>query len=231
VNPLRSNVSVEKGFTLIEVMITMVVAMVILGGLLLSFLSQNSEYKYQNSRINTVQDLEFGLKFIAEDLRSALVGGQDVNIVNAASPYATTVFDFYVWSTEDASSANGRAHRKYEFSNDASHILKYDREINPTDNPAEILTHVTFFKVFNDGDSGVAEHDRGGFSGMPSALADISLADPAGTVAGYPGYTILIEIEVDASSKHGSLVDVRDQPTTTKRVWRYAQVYPMSAVQ
>jgi len=68
-----ADISPSRGFTLIEVMVTMAIAMTILAGLLLNFTSQSSQYKYQDKRGDTAQDLEFALRFIARDIQSALV--------------------------------------------------------------------------------------------------------------------------------------------------------------
>ena len=78
----------EAGFTLIELMVSMVMALIIMAGLLISFSSQNTEYSYQNRRIDSAQDLEFTLKFVAEDLRSTLTslsGAPTGNLVENAA--------------------------------------------------------------------------------------------------------------------------------------------------
>ncbi|MES0371048.1 MAG: prepilin-type N-terminal cleavage/methylation domain-containing protein [Mariprofundaceae bacterium] len=229
----------EKGFTLMEMMVTMVIAMVVLGGLLLSFTQQNSEYKYQNKRIDAVQDLEFAIKFITEDLRSALIDkdslSSSVTIVNDSTvgvtdPY-TDSLDFKVWENASVAAlpANKRADRKYLF-DEATHELKYDRHYRAGDTPLPILSNVTFFKIFNDGNTG--SFPRGAFSssGIPSAQSSIKVKKPDGTDANVPGYTVLVEIEVDAGYKLGILSDVKGIPSTKKRIWRYAQVYPLTVV-
>lgn len=231
----------EAGFSLIELLVTMVVVMVILGGLLLSFTQQNSEYKYQNKRIDAVQDLEFAIKFIAEDLRSALVhkGAPSTPVTIAdgvgGDPYTFTV-DFNVWESEinDWHSAAQRdtysfqAVRHYEY-DAGNRSLEYDRNTVPATSPIEILSNVTFFKIFNDSD--LETYPRGNFTGIPSNQSDITLLRFGdGTDVDVPGYTILIEIEVDAGYKQGSLKNVKNADTTKKRIWRYVQVYPLTVV-
>lgn len=233
-----NNETKQSGFTLIELMVTLVVAMVVLGGLMLNFASQNSEYKYQSKRIDAVQDLEFAIKFIAEDLRGALQSAAlEISIAPVPpSALATTSVDFYVWDVDEAFAASKRAHRKYVYDS-ANKTLKYDREIdNATvggaESVIEILPNVTFFKVFNDTAENTAAERGDLFSGIPSAQTAIDLINPA--VTGVPGYTILIEVEVDAGYKNGSFVDVLGNNVGIaghKRIWRYIQVQPKTSVE
>jgi len=221
----------EKGFTLIEMMVTMVVALVVLGGLMLNFTQQNSEYKYQGKRIDAVQDLEFTIKFVAEDLRSALISaGTPIALADAgADPFETTAISFFVWD-ETSAAANKREQRQYLY-NPATKTLRYNRDVTGMTAAAaaaassEILTNVTLFKIFNDSTARPAA-----YTGIPSAQAAIALANPA---ANTPGFTILIEVEVDAGYKNGSFVDVRSNNvgiTGHKRIWRYMQIYPRTSV-
>ncbi len=221
----------EKGFTLIEMMVTMVVALVVLGGLMLNFTQQNSEHKYQGKRIDAVQDLEFAIKFVAEDLRSALISaGTAITLTDAgADPFETTAISFFVWD-ETSAAANKRAQRQYLY-NLGAKTLRYNRDITGMTAAAaaaasrEFLTNVTLFKIFNDSTARPAA-----YTDIPSAQAAIALVNPA---ASTPGFTILIEVEVDAGYKNGSFVDVRGNNvgiTGHKRIWRYMQVYPKTSV-
>lgn len=240
-----------EGFTLVELLVTMVIALIILAGLVASFTSQYTEYKYQNKRMDAVQDLEFAIRFIANDLRYALVkapvGVTDPNPAENASfagTGATTSLTFWVW---DAAATDGtctvdantkRAKRKYVW-NSASKSLRYDRMVdtNPTPTPAcgdntgtatgEILPNVTFFKVFKDD---VSTASRASFANIPAPLQALTIKDSGGNDVAVPGYTILVEIEVPAGYKQGVFQDARGNATTTKRVWRYVQVHPQAAV-
>jgi len=222
----------ERGFTLIEFMVAIVVALVLLAGLVASFTQQNSEYRYRNKRIDSAQDLEFVIRFVADDIRSALVmtssPANPVTITPSAGVGVTTDVRFTVWD-ENASGvpASKRAVRHYIY-DAANGVLRYDRNDPAGTQPgSRILDHVTFFKVFNDSVTA-----RGGFTGIPAPLPSINLPDPPAT--GVPGYTILIEVEVDAGYKEGSFVDVRGNNVGVsghKRIWRYVQVYPRTSVQ
>lgn len=223
----------QQGFTLIEVMISIVVAMVVLAGLMLTFTNQSSQYQYQNKRIDASQDLEFALKFIARDLRSALVGSvagaPTINITSSGTaPFETTQLRFEVWDAAlaPAASTTKRVLRHYGYTL-ASKSIVYDRDA-ATLSTREILPNVTLFKVFDD-----SVTSRAGYTGIPAAQPNNVIPDPAspGTPLSVPGYTILIEVEVPVGYKGGSLKDVRGNVVTTKRIWRYAQVYPMAAVQ
>ncbi|MES0371421.1 MAG: prepilin-type N-terminal cleavage/methylation domain-containing protein [Mariprofundaceae bacterium] len=226
----------ESGFTLIEVMVVMVISLVILGGLLLNFTQQYSEYNYQSKRMNTVQNLEFSMRFMAEDLRAGLISlsgaptGNPAENNAFAGTAATTGLTFWVWD-ESNGITSSRAQRKYLLSGSS---LRYDPEASGADDTASVsntvLTDITFFKVFLDGTT-----SRTGFSGIPAALGTLIVNDPSGTPQAVNGYTILIEMAVDAGYKGGSFldvnsVDVRTTADQRKRVWRYIQVYPMTVV-
>ncbi|MFQ5581202.1 MAG: hypothetical protein ACE5F3_01065 [Mariprofundaceae bacterium] len=212
-----------------------------------SFTSQNTEYNYQNKRIDAVQDLEFAIRFIADDLRSALVkepvGTADPNPAENAAfagTAATTSLTFWGWAPGElgVDATTKRAQRKYVW-NSANKSLRYDRMVN-TKNSAgatiatgddtgtasgEILPNVTFFKVFKDN---VDIASRASFSNIPAPLQPLTINDSAGTGVSAPGYTILVEIEVLAGYKKGVFQDARGNATTTKRVWRYVQVHPQT---
>jgi len=230
----QSKLQKQQGFTLVEVMVSIVVAMVVLAGLMLTFTSQSNQYQYQNKRIDASQDLEFALKFIVRDLRAALVGSvagaPTINITSsAAAPFETTQLRFEVWDAASAL-ASGRVLRHYGYTL-ASKSIGYDRNVAGPSfvaNPREILPNVTLFKVFDD-----SATSRAGYAGIPAAQPNTLIPDPANpsTPLSVPGYTILIEVEVQVGYKGGSLKDVRGNAVTTKRIWRYAQVYPMAAVQ
>jgi len=139
------NTQTVKGFTLIEVLISMVVAMVIIGGLLLNFISQSSQYRYQDKRGDVAQDMEFALRFIAQDFKAALisvtaplVGGVDAATLvtiakdgNGVNP--TTYLGFYVWSNDVALNPVPvapvwRVRRCYVYDNSSGGwMVKYDR--------------------------------------------------------------------------------------------------------
>jgi len=226
----------ESGFTLVELLVVTVIALVILGGLLTSFIQQYSEYKYQSKRIDAVQNLEFSMRFISEDLRSALisVSASPTGNPTITSNNPTTALTFWAWDTVNGTT-NSRAQRKYFYS---GNVLRYDNEAT-TDSTVgattsahanDMLTDVTHFDIFLDGTT-----SRAGYSGIPAALTPLSVNDPSGTAQTVNGYTILIELAVDSGYKNGSFLDVRgvDVRTTSdrrKRVWRYVQVYPMTVV-
>ncbi|MBL4759779.1 MAG: prepilin-type N-terminal cleavage/methylation domain-containing protein [Mariprofundaceae bacterium] len=234
----------HEGFTLIELLVTIVIAMIILGGLLVSFSSQNTEYKYQNKRIDAVQDLEFSIRFIADDLRNSLFSAaiQPAESAGFIGVGATTALTFWVWETDGlvtgVDPVTKRAQRKYVWKNTAK-SLRYDRVVNTNvagtivaraDNTGtasgEILPNVTFFKVFKDN---VDLPSRASFLNIPAPMQALTIKDSGGNSITVPGYTILIEVEVMAGYKKGVFKDVKNNTTTTKRIWRYVQVYPQAA--
>jgi len=226
-------------------MVTMLISMVILGGLVSNFINQDREYNYQNKRIDAVQDLEFAIRFISDDMRHALYGTTVQPLENAGfiGVAGTTNLTFWVWdplATDGGcvvSATTKRAERKYVWDS-ATKSLRYDRMIdtNPSagcgDNTGtaagEILPNVTFFKVFRD-DVDIASRTSIPFIDIPSEFPSGKVINSSGSAVNVPGYTILIEIEVPAGYKNGVFQDARGNVTTTKRVWRYAQVYPQSS--
>jgi len=224
----------ESGFTLIELMVSMAMALIIMAGLFISFSTQNTEYSYQNRRIDSAQDLEFTLKFVAEDLRSTLTSlsgaptGNPVENAAFAGAGATTGLTFWVWD-EANGVVNNRAQRAYAL---VGNSLRYDREASvfnsaPGNANNEILDNVTFFKVFRD-DTDVPS--RAAFADIPPPMVPLTVNDPAGNPVNVPGYTILIEVAVPAGYTQGQMIDVLGNATNNKRIWRYAQIYPMTVV-
>ncbi len=240
----------QKGFTLIEVMVAMVIALVILAGLILSFNSQYSEYKYQNKRINTSQDLEFVSNFITNDIRDALAVGGSVQISHTENGAGQTT-DLYitVWEpdanywpagTPDASKgeksqaqANYQAVRHYQYVpgvKPEDGEIRYDRNtLAGGDNPQTIMSSVSFFRMFDD----VPGTAPSGFVGAPQGMAALKLVNRAGEATFVPGYTVLIEAAVDSGYKTGVFKDVQGNSVGVqglKRVWRYVQVHPQAAL-
>lgn len=231
----------EAGFTLVEMLITMVIALVIMGGLMLNFIQQYGEYKYQSKRIDAVQNLEFSIRFIANDLRASLrsVSGSPTGNHAITGSDPTTALSFWAWDTVNGTTSS-RALRRYFFT---GNVLRYDPEAT-TDSTAgattsshanDMLTNVTYFKVFEDGVTSREVSVGVPFSGIPAALGSLSVNDPSGTPQTVNGYTVLVEMAVDSGYKGGSFLDVKgvDVRTTAdgrKRVWRYIQVYPMTVV-
>ncbi len=240
----------EAGFTLVELMVAMLIALVIMAGLYVSFSKQSTEYSYQNRRIDAVQDLEFAIKFISDDLRAALVvGGVSSVAITDDATGRTTNLQMTVWDQNVASWAappndgptnNFRAVRRYVLAvdpnNAAQFVLRYERNLNDGNNiPVETLPNVTFFKVFVDGVTPrvvPAGNPNAGnpYPGIPAPLPVTSLQDSGGLpVNNISGYTILVEIAVQAGYNQGLMQDVLGNPTTNKRVWRYIQAYPQSS--
>ena len=247
-----------KGFTLIEVLISMVVAMVIIGGLLLNFISQSSQYRYQDKRGDVAQDMEFALRFIAQDFKNALinvnaplVGGVDAaTLVTIAKDGGgvnpTTYLGFYVWDDTAAGDVR-RVRRCYVYDNSSGGwMVKYDRNeplcaSGIAMNAGEALIgealpgnqgmQVTHFRVFQDG-LAADDADRASYAGIPASLPTKTVSDAGGRLINMPAFTILLEVEVDAAYK-GSATDVFGNAVANnkKHLWRYVQVYPSTVVE
>jgi len=240
----------ERGFTLIEVMLTLVIAMVILGGLLLNFTSQSTQYKYQNKRGDAVQDLEFTLRFIARDIRQALVSSSGLEVTGAGA--ASIQFDgsgtlpsswlsMKVWDNAANDANTKQAIRCYRYrggTGTATTLWKlYFNRDKATCSATIGLTgfdavlgevqgmRVTHFRVFRDG---AVNDGRVNYTGAPAPLPPKQVYDASGSPFFIPAFTILMEIEIDAANK-GSGKDVVGTTLAVgskKRIWRYVQVYP-----
>jgi prepilin-type N-terminal cleavage/methylation domain-containing protein len=87
---IRKNQGKEEGVTLIELMIVLVIAVILVGGVYSLFMSQHQSYSIQDQVVGAQQDARTALDIVARDIRMAgsLVGG-DGFTVNAYS-YAIT---------------------------------------------------------------------------------------------------------------------------------------------
>ena len=240
--------SQEAGFTLVEMMITLVIAMTILGGLLLNFTTQSAQYKYQDKRIDAAQDLEFAIRYIASDLQGALVSVDEVELDDsgaattrsieglASGTNPSTFMSFITWDEANAAGADMRVRRCYRFDGG---MIKYDVDDSGCSSSTTINDNgaiigeaavglkgmqVTHFRVFQDG---LNDADRANYSNIPRPLPEKEMRDNENNSFFMPSFTLLIELEVDAVSK-GSSVDVLGNAVTNnkRRIWRYMQVYP-----
>jgi len=240
-----------RGFTLIEMLLSLAIASVVMAGVFSNFISQSSQYKFQDARANAMQDLEFSLRYMVQDMQSALMlaTGNELSGSGAASvqitpgtdvysvvdPYTTFALSFRVWDTETADpySASQRVDRCYIYNFD--NVMYYDRD-EPNCPPATISSaaamlgevagmKVTHFKVFLDDATDVT---RGAFTGIPLPLPAKSVYDKENVEFQMPGYTILLEIEVDADTGSKDAVNVFGQAVADgkQRLWRYVQLYP-----
>ena len=231
------------GFTLIEVMITLVIAMSILAGLFSNFTMQSSEYKYQDKRVDTTQDLEFAIRYIASDLQGALLSSDSTEVGSGASgrgitglsagSTASSFLSFTVWDTTVGAGPDFQVRRCYRF--DAG-MIKYDLDDDTcsagTNIPvgSEIIgdvgegLKVTNFRVFQDG---LNDADRANYTYMPPPLPTKTYRNYDNIAFDIPAFSILIEVEVDAT-RDGTFVDVlgNNVVNNKQRIWRYMQVYP-----
>jgi len=241
----------ERGFTLIEMMIAMVIAMVILGGLLLNFTSQSAHYKYQNKRGDAVQDLEFTLRFIARDIQGALISASSFEVTGVAGDPTSVKLDGSASSSSTWLSMNvwdnavvatdKQAVRCYRYRGGTGTVstrwkLYFNRD-KSTCSAAIALTgfasvlgestgmRVTHFRIFRDGAVG---DGRVNYKGVPPALPVKVVKDAQDNIYNVPAFTVLLEIEIDAANK-GAATDVLGAalPAGSKRrIWRYIQAYP-----
>ncbi len=241
----------ERGFTLIELMITLVIAMVILGGLLLNFTSQSTQYKYQNKRGDAVQDLEFTLRFIARDIQGALISASSFEVTGAAVDPTSVNFDgaasspsawlsMNVWDNAVAT-ADKQAVRCYRYRGGTGTAstrwkLYFNRDKSTCSATVSLVgfdpvlgestgMRVTHFRIFRDGAVG---DGRANYTGVPPALPAKVVKDAQDNVYNVPAFTVLIEIEIDAANK-GAATDVLGMALAVgskRRIWRYIQVYP-----
>lgn len=247
-----------RGFTLVELLVTMVIALVVLGGLVMAFQSQYGHYKYQHRKADAVQDMDAVLRLLRQDLEGALVEAGRSSVSIAPDPYANPTLattDLYatVWEPDlgfwgtgtnavksaRRASYDFRAQRHWQYVA-ASESLKLDRNTRDgSDSPIEALADVTWFQVFpSHAPGGVDPYvdAAGQFSG--TGIADLPpmdvygqrLRDSSGSEKAVAQYTVLIEMKVPVGYKGGRKVDVHGNPTPEPRVHRYVQVHPVAAV-
>jgi len=248
--------SKNLGFTLVEMLLSLGIASVIMAGVFMNFTSQSNQYQFQDARANTIQDMEFSLRYIVQDMQSALMldSGSDVyelksgayvagvnapsiKIAPSTDGYSTSALSFRVWDPEEpgANAATQRVDRCYVF--DAG-MIKYDRDettcppVTMYNSGAAIIGEtagltVTRFRVFLDDP---ADTSRLKYSDIPLALPlpSKTLRDKDNKAYYVPGFTILLEVEVDADNAGSDGKDVLGQPVAAgrQRLWRYIQLYP-----
>jgi len=243
----------SSGFSLIEVMITLLIASVLMAGLFSEFVSQSKQYRYQDKLLETSQDLEFAIRFIADDLQSALVlptakelGGTGVRAIEGLSSGTSpsTFLTFEVWDEDRGSDPDFQVRRCYRFEKG---MIKLDMNVasctsaTVISDSAAILgedviktrglesirgMQVTNFRVFQDG-LAADDASRSNYFSIPAPLPAKVYRNFNNDEFDMPAFTILIELEVDSVSKEPR-IDVLGNPVVNNknRIWRYMQVYP-----
>jgi type IV pilus assembly protein PilW len=59
----------QRGFTIVELMVAMVIGLILLGGLMQVFLSNKQSYKLQEASSNVQENGRFGMSFLTKDIR------------------------------------------------------------------------------------------------------------------------------------------------------------------
>lgn len=244
--------SSSRGFTVIEILISLLIASIIMTALFLSFGSQSKQFKYENKRVDAAQQLEFALRRIATEMQNALMfssglelsgaGVASVTISNNVLGF-TEALAFQVWDPGNGY-AQERGRRCIVLDGG---MIKYDRNEPGVCSPALAYNQtaallgevgqgidgmrVTHFRVFNDG---IASPDRANYTGIPMPLTNKVIRDVSNIAYNIPAFTIAIEIEVDkrgATSIESSgtfNTDILEQAVDNgkQRLWRYIQVSP-----
>ncbi len=227
-----------RGFTLVELLVTMVIALIVVGGLMASFQSQYGHYKFQSRKGDAVQDMEAVLRLLDYDLKNTLIVAGAPTIQLIPDPYAnpaSATTDLYTqvwepdvafWNNNAALQAqnNYRAQRHWRYDAQAQ-SLKLDRNTRDgSDNPSEALRDVTWFQVWQGmPPPGIAD-------APPSDPYGMALVDETGAAVTSPLYTVLIEMRVPVGYRGGVKRDVFGNATNEPRIHRYLQVHPMIAV-
>lgn len=236
----------QAGFTLTELLVTMAIASVVLGGLVYSFLNQHEAYAYNNKRADALEDMAYVIHFMSNDIRASLYSlGRDpaanVAIVNGAGANPETVaVSFKVWNVTRAD-ATKRDRRCYLYRNKTIFFKRNHTGAcnagTSTAGFAPLMENVTHFHVWKDVAGtkptigGIAPADAP--PGLPAGKGHDS---QGGLVNGIPGYTVMIEVAVDDKrARHGKFVDVlgnnvRGTSDPRPRIWRYFQAYPGTVV-
>jgi len=82
----------ERGFTIIELMISLVIAMVLMGFIISSFISMNKTSQSQSSRIQRAEDVRLASQIMERELRMA-VAASGINLTATTITY--TPLDIY----------------------------------------------------------------------------------------------------------------------------------------
>jgi len=242
-----------RGITLVELLVTMVIALVVLGGLVLAFQSQYGSYKYQQRRADAVQDIESVFALLKDDLDGALIEGANAPVDIYTDPATGATTDAYLriwepdlrfWASAAQRDANAyRAERHWQFDPKAQ-SLRLDRNTRDgSDRPTEVLSDVTYFRIWRIDCSfdpkGVCQPNQPQpscangqpFVGAPALIPAGSIYNARGDlVQGAPVYAALVEVKVPVGFKGAAKKDHCGQPTPEPRVVRYLVGAPQTAV-
>ncbi|RME04658.1 MAG: type II secretion system protein [Bacteroidetes bacterium] len=226
----------SAGFTLVELLVTLVIAMVILGGLLLSFQNQYGHYAYQSKKVDAIQDMDAVLRMVRDDLRGAIdsaplngvaigqSGQLDNPYVLAGGSGETSLLASVVWDPADPNKdIYSRAVRvwKYDMANKR---LEYDRNALGSLSYKPALEGVTWFQVGDPYAWPV------GVPALPVSAYTQTIFDAKGGTHDVYAYAVQMEMEVPVGYRGGVKTDVFGNPTSMPRVRRHIIVYPESAV-
>ena len=232
----------QQGFTLVEMLVAMLVALVIMAGLVTTFVHQHRIMNYWNRRSDAVDDMAFSVRYIGDDLRSSLYSlGRDpsanVKIVNDTNGN-TVAMSFKAWDR------NGTGNRRvmicYLYRGQSIYVNRNATSCSTSTSMTGfslVMANVTLFRAWKDITGQKPKIGSVTPTDAPAGLPAGKGHDPqGGVVAGIPSYTVLVEVAVDdRRTRHGSRVDVLGRNVdnladSRPRAWRYVQARPGTTV-
>jgi len=217
----------EKGFSLIELMVSLVMAAVIYASVTVTFIENKSEMHHLTERAAAVSQLNSGLLQIQRIVRSSLSDPWGIAgttpVVNSAAATDDIYIDAYDSSINNISPYLVERHIEYDSVNKT--IFLYMDGLN---RKRKLIENVEFFKVFDD-----TITPRAGYTGIPNALPAANKTLPDGTASVVNGYTVLVEIYIDIlGKKESENLNSRGVAVPNKKqaIWRYVQIYPQNPI-
>jgi type IV pilus assembly protein PilW len=160
-------ISKEKGFTLVELFVYMVMFMVVMGALYSVFTGNTKSYSSQENKVEMVQDLRAAMHLMVSDIRMAGLDPTGVGgigfVDNADDKYDTDGNSIHFTMDFDGNGAIDNSEDINYFLKNSGGVQQIVRRTGDGSEPvvAENITSFSLTYLFEDGDTGTPDESDG----------------------------------------------------------------------